>query len=608
MKATPHIIKHTDLTWTLYICHTIRKMNNLHFIPTLRFATQRNTASMSSPFNSSLAAPAHLGSKSSQQPAIQHSGEDFNYRDLPWMKADPFGFDGIAPVAPREHDVTSGAGPVTGEHIPVVSRAFQPNERDDATNPLADIEQSLFESDDIQQHGFAPVDWDNLLPIDPELLAEDERRQHERCNAMHQRLEQDPFNALRGVPSEFLSAEIQQQMRDWDTSQNQQNKTAPEAATTQLPIRTTAFSSRHLEPLSWSHDPNYAAPRTRLAPTAYEVNSTSPTSSAGQVHLGSVPANQTQSTETVTVAQTQGKAHHVNDLHQEQCQMGGNGSDALSAEPKAAEQRRESVPKPDDPITAARDASTPREANITLLGTLAITAEEILTFFPNHTLWPWCTNRLLRNGWKGVDITAYKNYARNLTGAGAFLSNTFWNHHAISDEAIYGRRYAARETRPDKQRAVNDLTPGWWATKQGSGGTPIGPESRSDRLRDMPLKDLALGVVNWPDGPGRGPLTQCIEYALNHPAKTIWDEPRLSDVLALVDVHSMPLILNPTAELDKESRARNAARIFDKKYRDPKNTTAKNQEYRNRKRGRKLEIDQGVNKFAKMDAPRDPQD
>lgn len=577
--------------------------------------------------------------------ALQFSNGDPIHWDLPWLSKEPFNLDltagDILELTSSDHDTTFGTD--SDHNPPIFDASNESSEQLSSEARTHETIQRVAGLEDLQQPGAESMALGNTIHIEPLLLAEDARRQREKDSESLRQMDEDPFNVFRGISSELLLPETLKQMREWDAKQAQQNpnlQSTLQNRTVQLPA---LVPPPQILPQSWSHDVSKnlsnslssatghhgfgpvrnnllaAAASSTLSPYRTtqanhhkmyitKSSATVPAQYPGPQALHGIPAS-ARPADSIPVGQSQQVWQSIDNRKQafvssQVSQSSGNAVTPLvphtpaqnhtplytwtkedqhfAAPPNAAaENIKQDTVQPKPRTTLARDCATPREANITLLGTLAITVEEILTFFPNHTLWPWCTNRLLRNGWKNVEICAYKNYARDLTGGDAFLANTFWNHHIASDDAIYGRRYTAKETRPDEQVDVDDLSAGWWTSKEGRNGKPVIP---NNGLRDMPLRDLADGVKNWPDAAGRGPLTQCIEYALQHFPTTYQDELKLSDVQNLVAMLQLPLIQSPNADLDRQARKKHAMKMMDKKYRDPTDISAKNQKYRERKR------------------------
>lgn len=200
---------------------------------------------------------------------------------------------------------------------------------------------------------------------------------------------------------------------------------------------------------------------------------------------------------------------------------------------------------------------------------VAITAEEILTFFPNHTIWHLCTNRLINNGWTRNGVVAYKNYARSLTGEQGFLPTTFAGQITTADKAIYGKHQKKGES---VRTPVDDLTPSWWASN---------PNSAPQNKVDYELAALAKGVVNWPQGPGRGPLTDCVEYACQQAEVVAF---RISDVDEMTRDMDFNTIHAPSGHLDGNAARRHEKILNDLKWKDPRNELGKERDRRKRKR------------------------
>ncbi|OCK77626.1 hypothetical protein K432DRAFT_115133 [Lepidopterella palustris CBS 459.81] len=146
---------------------------------------------------------------------------------------------------------------------------------------------------------------------------------------------------------------------------------------------------------------------------------------------------------------------------------------------------------------------TPMNADITLLGTVEITAEELLTFFPAHLRWFNCTIRLASNGWTQSDMANFVNWSRALLEPNTVRSNTLTHRIRMADEAIYGTRLGVKNRR---KNPTTDFTAASWIKPTRSGGPPI----------DYRLADLADGVVRPPTDRGRRELSMAVEYAMEN--------------------------------------------------------------------------------------------
>ncbi|KAF2816859.1 uncharacterized protein BDZ99DRAFT_513131 [Mytilinidion resinicola] len=174
----------------------------------------------------------------------------------------------------------------------------------------------------------------------------------------------------------------------------------------------------------------------------------------------------------------------------------------------------------------------PDTVNIHLLGNLEITAEELLTFFPLHTIWHNGINRLVQNGWSFDTISKFINWARNLQplpGRGR-TSNALEMQVNRSDDRIHnGRRFGRGVARPEGR--IDDLTTARWEI----------PRRRIYTLQDYLLRDIIKGVAHFPTEEGRRELTMVMEYAREHPdelsSTTLGKHLMVSDIPVLIQKH-----------------------------------------------------------------------
>ena len=134
-------------------------------------------------------------------------------------------------------------------------------------------------------------------------------------------------------------------------------------------------------------------------------------------------------------------------------------------------------------------------------------AVELLTFFPNHTLWPLVSLRLHSRGWSVAEIAAVALHARG----------------TLTTANLYTRRAALRHQIRANGRELfgNNFTLTRWKDG-GYRGAPVGCHTTSYRprayiesseLKDESLVACAQGVIDWPAGQDRGIFTQCVEHA-----------------------------------------------------------------------------------------------
>jgi hypothetical protein len=189
---------------------------------------------------------------------------------------------------------------------------------------------------------------------------------------------------------------------------------------------------------------------------------------------------------------------------------------------------------PYHPLFSVCTAAT---VNITVLGNLKITVEELLTFFPAHTSWRDFAHRLQRNGWTATPITRMIYYTRGLTDTGLLKRNTIHKQIEVSDKAIDGVVYNRKNPRPANQALVNVYTCGGWNndSRGKTGGNHI-------LLHDWYLLDCAKGVTIEPAGLGRGLFTEALIHA-----RANNNNPHLSELNQYIRDHQLmtDLLMGP---------------------------------------------------------------
>ncbi|ORY08805.1 hypothetical protein BCR34DRAFT_603326 [Clohesyomyces aquaticus] len=159
-------------------------------------------------------------------------------------------------------------------------------------------------------------------------------------------------------------------------------------------------------------------------------------------------------------------------------------------------------------IHQIRSFAAPPNVDVRILGKIRITAEEILTFLPNHLRVHDCIYRLAQNGWSPSDMANYINWARQCEGQDAMRYNTVLKMLQNADAAILGNARQGTKIRPRFK------TVGFTAERWEMPAHHVIPCERE--LVDYFLVDLADGVVNWPQGDGARILTHAIWFAVDN--------------------------------------------------------------------------------------------
>jgi hypothetical protein len=169
--------------------------------------------------------------------------------------------------------------------------------------------------------------------------------------------------------------------------------------------------------------------------------------------------------------------------------------------------------------------SPPANVDIRLLGNIALTATEIITFFPNHIRWLEAGYRFRNNDWTTNELVAYLNYARQLDGDRAEKVHKY--------RSICLQAHKQMETPGDVLPDL--LTPEHWTFLS---------ELRSSKLTpvDYYIVDLAEGVVHMPFGEGAWILTRTVAYAIEHGYRYV----KLSQIHDFIREHNIQPPLNPT--------------------------------------------------------------
>ncbi|KAF2788978.1 hypothetical protein K505DRAFT_254307 [Melanomma pulvis-pyrius CBS 109.77] len=189
---------------------------------------------------------------------------------------------------------------------------------------------------------------------------------------------------------------------------------------------------------------------------------------------------------------------------------------------------------------------TPDCVDIRLLGNVHITAEEILSFFPLHTLWREIMVRLSINSWSAAQIVEFIYYSRQLK-----------DDNCIQRTTVQHQKQTAMRWRAESGRINNPIP-----YALGGIDTARGSHISNRELIDYYIVDLANGgedaltkCYRFPLGEGEGALTRAIRHALLHNHNWI----RLSQVEQYVQDfglgHNLPTI-NAQQDLNANTRTR----------------------------------------------------
>ena len=174
-----------------------------------------------------------------------------------------------------------------------------------------------------------------------------------------------------------------------------------------------------------------------------------------------------------------------------------------------------------DPI---HDILPPENIDIRKLGDIEISAEELLTFFPNHLKWHDAIYRLAQNNWSCLDMANYINVARDLSAINGKRSNTILKWLQAADKTILGLAHTGSKDR--KPWKTTCFSAGSWIPYQ---------QIRSPGLIDYFLVDLADGVMRWPEGEGARLLSRAVWHAVVRGHRDV----RLSQVKEYARAHGL---------------------------------------------------------------------
>jgi hypothetical protein len=162
---------------------------------------------------------------------------------------------------------------------------------------------------------------------------------------------------------------------------------------------------------------------------------------------------------------------------------------------------------PKSPIHPIRSTVPPENIDIRFLRSIEISAEELLSFFPQHLKWHDAMYRLVQNGWTATDMAHFMNHARGWTNPDAqgFTANTLLKWLQAADKDILGAEKSGSTGR-NTWKTTCFTTKGWVPCQH----------SVYREMFDYFLVDLAGGVMHWPEGDGARLLTRAVRHAVIH--------------------------------------------------------------------------------------------
>lgn len=160
---------------------------------------------------------------------------------------------------------------------------------------------------------------------------------------------------------------------------------------------------------------------------------------------------------------------------------------------------------PKSPLHIIRSTVPPEDIDLRFLGNIEISAEELLSFFPQHLKWHDAIYRLVQNGWTPTDMAQFINHARGLTkpNVKGYAANTLLKWLQAADKAILGKEKSGCKDRH-----------AWKTTCFTMKGWVPCSHSVSQGLFDYFLVDLASGLLHWPEGDGARLLTRGVRFAV----------------------------------------------------------------------------------------------
>lgn len=210
----------------------------------------------------------------------------------------------------------------------------------------------------------------------------------------------------------------------------------------------------------------------------------------------------------------------------------------------------------DRPPATAAGVPTPFTADLRMLGSIIITAEELLAYFPKHLISEPIVRRLHGNGWEAEDICAAVNYFRNWTKDDALLKDKF--------VALIWDLERRNQSHNGSSTSHDDFYPLVWDFTV----KPLTKNYCHRKLTNNLLTDLVNGLVArlHPTDKGAGMLTRCIVYAEKHPQLGL----RLSDVQHIIQEQNFQdIVTDENANIDFEALDRHHNILHMREYRYP---------------------------------------
>lgn len=180
--------------------------------------------------------------------------------------------------------------------------------------------------------------------------------------------------------------------------------------------------------------------------------------------------------------------------------------------------------------------ATPPVVDIQLLDGIELSAEELLTFFPNHYLWLDFLHRLDEAGWTQSEIADFVNIARELRAPQLMLAKFI--KYPLKLARKFFHKSVNGVTRCPRNRLVTDFTAQHWRQP-----TTHLTDNERHNLIDYPVWELSRGVhiSRFPSGPEARILTFVIhEVRENNKRKLL-----LSQVVAYARDHGIGRNLSP---------------------------------------------------------------
>ncbi|KAF2742321.1 hypothetical protein M011DRAFT_462558 [Sporormia fimetaria CBS 119925] len=196
--------------------------------------------------------------------------------------------------------------------------------------------------------------------------------------------------------------------------------------------------------------------------------------------------------------------------------------------------------------------------NITILGGLRMTVEELLTFFPLHHVWAEYANRLYFNGWPASALIRFVYRSRGITSGRPLIRRTvsqrLQDGFALCSPGIAFQEGRYLEFFPNNLPPFTDHTYGKWAKQ-----ITWFQVADEELIGDWFLEDCANGVTILPTGQAKGAFTWALELAREH-----GDVVLLSEVEQYVQRHNLESRVVPSGpNADQESYEENEEALWE---------------------------------------------